>query len=182
MASRLPTRRYLWVLSLPFIIGLLALFALGGETNLDSEARPDGIAIKSSTGDDVLLATVTNAAAGLMGPRDKAKLDSLSSAPSAPMRKLHPAGNFTEWDLVTLPPPPSTTTLEVLGRACQLARIWYGVGVDFETVLVGLAGIPPAGALVGDGTVSIRVQIVDPRVILSNEGAVAVAVGRIDCH
>ena len=182
MSRRLPNRRYLWVLSIPFIIGLVALFVLGGETNLDTESRPDGIAIKSSTGDDILLATVTDAAPGLMGPRDKAKLDSLNSAPSAPMRKLHPAGNFTEWDLVTLPPPPSTTTLEVLGRACQLARIWYGVGVDFETVLVGLAGIPPAGALVGSGTVSVRVRAVDPHLILSNEGAISVAVGRIGCY
>ena len=182
MSRRLPTRRYLWVLSLPFIIGLVGLFALGGETNLDTESRPDGIAIKSSTGNDILIGTVTNSAPGLMGPTDKAKLDSLRSAPSAPMRKLHPAGNFTEWDRVTLPPPPSTTTLEVLGRACHLARIWYGVGVDFETVLVGLAGIPPAGALVGAGNANIRVVAVDPHIVLSNEGAVEVVVGRVDCH
>ena len=181
MSNRLPSRRYLWILSIPFIIGLVALFALGGDTNLDTEPRPDGIVIKSSTGDDVLIGTVTDAAPGLMGPRDKAKLDSLSSAPSAPMRKLHPAGTFTEWDLVTLPPPPSTTTLEVLGRACQLARIWYGIGVDFETVLVGLAGIPPAGALVGDGTVRLRLIAVDPHLMLSNESAVEVEVARIEC-
>ena len=184
MNNYMPERRYLWVLGVPVLLALVALFVLGGDTNLDIEVRYEGIVVKSSTGDDVLLGIVTASAPGLMAPADKEKLDNMGGAAprSAPMRKLHPVAAFDEWSVVTLPPPPSTTTLEVVARACQLARIWYGIGSVFETAMVSVAGIPSAGVHVGAGTVNLTVKAADPRLILSNGGMGDVAVGRVECY
>ena len=76
--NRLPPRRYTWILSVPFILALVALFTLSGSTNLDIDVTPTEVKIASSTGDDVTLVPATSDTPGLLSAQDKQKLDAWS--------------------------------------------------------------------------------------------------------
>ena len=70
-------RHYFAIIAAPFILLLVGLFALGGETNLDFTLTDDTVEVVSSTGDDIELPSATDAEAGVLSAADKARLDSL---------------------------------------------------------------------------------------------------------
>ena len=71
------SRHYFAIIAAPFILLLVGLFALGGETNLDFTLTDDTVEVVSSTGDDIELPSATDAEAGVLSAADKARLDSL---------------------------------------------------------------------------------------------------------
>ena len=72
------SRRYYALIAIPFILLLVALFVLGGETNLSVSLLPDRIDIVSSTGDDIEVPAATVTEAGVLSAADKVKLDAIT--------------------------------------------------------------------------------------------------------